>query len=504
MRSRSAIEFSDVVAATFIVGKDLIEADFLTVPEANLNLPAGGGSIFVLQGTYTLTASIAFPNKSVKIIGTGDSTIFVAPTTLPAFSIPFGSLGRYEFDGFQVTGDNSVGQSLISIDDVVDVKFANLNTTGLKDIVATTMTPEVKFLNSCFMMTSLAATSSFWRGTAIGGGGSLAWEYVEATITTPSTDGIVGKPEWDVTASYIGGGGPLTTTFNLGKVRIQGFKTDKCKLELTEPGNEIVNLESIDGNVSILNNRTAIANSIFTTPTLSGTQVSITGAGGAGGPGDWTISGCIFDGSGLIGTNTQIDVLDVQGVEIVGCSFSNNGTGAATDTNINVGSTGGICKLTVVGCQFFSGVPAQALTESALATITGKYSDNLNFETAVVTSNLSTVNGNRRVGVTAGVTTIAFVNQFTFTNQRSVPSYGTVKNTGGVNSLEVRETGIDAFGVTTSVTTVVAPGGVFVSVAPFLGLAGTSFPPFVSYAVDVRHPVAATTFDLQFTGLGVA
>jgi hypothetical protein len=497
MRSRSAIEFSDVVAATFIVGKDLIEADFLTVPEAIANLPTDGGSIFALQGTYTLPASIVLPNKNVKIAGTGDSTVFVAPTVLPLFSIPLASLGRYEFDGFQVTGDDSVGQSLIDIATAVDVKFENVNTTGLKDIVVTSAGPEVKFLNSCFMMTSLAATSSFWRGSVMGVGG-LSWEYVEATITTPSTDGIVGRPDWDVTASYIGGGGPLTTTFDLGKLRIQGFRTDKCRFILNDEDCVIVNLEHVDGNISIENNRTAIANSIFRTPTLSGTQISIFVAGGNV---DITISGCIFDGAGVTGTDFQIELSDERGVEIVGCSFSNNGTGAATDANIGVGNTGGTTELTVVGCKFFGGNPAQALTESALGTIIGKYSDNLGFGTADIISVFSTVNGAKRMD-RISVTTPVFVEVFTHENTRGLLGIGTIKNTDGVDSLDIKETVVDAFGVTASVTTTVLAGNSYL-----LDLQtnfATASPPYRSYKVEVKDTVAASpaTFELHHVSQG--
>lgn len=396
---------ADIYAATRVVSLIAGDGTDLTIAAAIAALPAEGGSIYVKQGTYVLAATLVMTDKDIKIVGTGDSTVIVAPTTVPTFSIPAAFTGRYEFDSFQVTGDNSIGQSLIDIASAVDVKFANVNTTALRDIVVTSSSPEVKFLNSCFMMTSLGTTSSFWRGSVVGGG-SLTWEYVEATITTPSTDGIVGSPEFDVTASYIGGGGPLTTTFDCGKVRWQGFKVDKVRFDLIEGNNEIVNFECIDGNLAIKNARTAIANSIFTTPTLSGTQVSITGPGGAGGHTDITIIGCTFDAAGATGTNNQIDISKCQGVEITGCSFSNNGTGAGTDANIAVGSTGGTTELVVTGCRFFGGTPVQPVREFSVGgTIIGRYDSNQNFTGATIVSPFSIVNNwNTRSITTTPVT----------------------------------------------------------------------------------------------------
>jgi hypothetical protein len=214
-----------------------------------------------------------------------------------------------------------------------------------------------------------------------------------------------------------------------------------------------------------------------------------------------TISGCIFDGAGVIGTNAQIDVVDVQGVEIVGCSFSNNGTGVATEANISVGATGGTTKLTVSSCQFFGGTPAQAVKEvGGLGTIVGKYDDNLGFETAVIVSNFSSVNGAKRFNQPAGATTGAFVSQFIYTNQRGLLGVGTIKNTGGVNSLNVKELVTDAFGVSDSRTNAVVAG----ADQPLDSQTniGTARAPYVSYEVQVDHPVAATTFNLQFVGQG--
>ena len=75
MRSRSGIEFSDVAAATFVVGKDLIEADFLTIQEALDNLPPDGGMIFVLEGIYSIASTISITKSGTRIVGSGSKTV---------------------------------------------------------------------------------------------------------------------------------------------------------------------------------------------------------------------------------------------------------------------------------------------------------------------------------------------------------------------------------------------------------------------------------------------
>jgi hypothetical protein len=489
----------DIFAATRVVDAGGTGTD-TTIAAAIAALPAEGGDIYIKQGTYAQAATLVLPNKNIRIRGSGNGTLITSPSALPLFSVAAAATSRYEFATFRVTGDNSIGNALINLDSAVDVSFEEVHTSAVRDIVVTSTTPEVSFSFCSFAMTA-ANNWSFWRGSSTGG--LLTWDYVDVTVgATQSTTGIVGNPEWTVTASYVGGGGPLTSSLNLGRTTIQGFRADKLRFILGSNDNRIVNLNLIDGNVTINNARTAIANSVFLTPTLSGTEVTVSGTGGAGGQVAITFSGCVFDSAGVQSTNSQIDIANVQGVEIVGCSFSNNGTGAVTDANIHVGATGGSNKLTVVGCQFFGGNPVQALLEFSLGgTITGRYDDNLNFSSATIVSNESTVNGMKRFGVTAGATTDAPVTQFTHTNTRGLVGVGTVKNTGA-NSMNVIETAIDAFGTTSSTTTVVLAGNdLLIEEQVNINLAR---PPYRSYSVAVQSTVAGnpTTFNLQFGSQG--
>jgi len=106
--------------------------------------------------------------------------------------------------------------------------------------------------------------------------------------------------------------------------------------------------------------------------------------------------------------------------------------------------------------------------------------------------------------VAAQATTAAFVEVLKAQNDRGLTGVGTIKNTGGVNALNVRETVTDKFGTTATVTTLVA-AGVFkrLDLAPAVDI-GAARVPYISYTVEVNHPVAVTTFDLQLVAQGAS
>jgi hypothetical protein len=119
-RTRTAQENTDVAAATLVVGQDLSEADFLTVDQAVINLPSGGGRIAVLQGVYKPSATFTMPDAPVEIIGMGEATVFdLQKNSFPVFTIPDGltSQHQYEFSGFKVISQTIFGSKILSIQD---------------------------------------------------------------------------------------------------------------------------------------------------------------------------------------------------------------------------------------------------------------------------------------------------------------------------------------------------------------------------------------------------
>lgn len=66
--------FAKVSVATVIVAADG-SGDYLTIQEGIDALPAGGGSVYVKEGAYTITAAIDIISNNVAVTGAGASTI---------------------------------------------------------------------------------------------------------------------------------------------------------------------------------------------------------------------------------------------------------------------------------------------------------------------------------------------------------------------------------------------------------------------------------------------
>ncbi|GAI91188.1 unnamed protein product [marine sediment metagenome] len=62
------------VIATKVVAADG-SGDFTDIQDAINALPAGGGVVYIKEGTYTITSSIIITINNVSIIGSGASTI---------------------------------------------------------------------------------------------------------------------------------------------------------------------------------------------------------------------------------------------------------------------------------------------------------------------------------------------------------------------------------------------------------------------------------------------
>ncbi len=472
-------------AATFVVDVTPGLGDFTTIEAAVAATPVTGADIYVREGAYAPVGTIALPAaRNVKIRGAGRGIVSItAPTTVPLFSVAGGATAEYKFEGFTVTGDDSLGQSLISIGAAVDVTFSDVQVTSFRTIVATTSTPEVLFENSKYTFTTFATIWSFWNGTA---GGKLIWNYVETTSVTQSTAGIVGTPDWDIVDSYIGGA-PLITVCSIGKLTILGMKADKINFVVNSDDSRIVNLEAIDAFITVQAAIFSIENSQLSMPTLGFTQLSFSGAGGAGGVVQNTVSGCVFNGNG--NSSIAIDVLDVQGVDISGCVIRNHAS-----EGIHAIATS---ALSVTGCRFTETIP---VLEGA-TTVVGRYTGNTGFSNSTIVGVNSVTEGFRRADVTAGATTDVLVTVFTHTNDKGLAGAGAIKNTGA-NSLTVRRTVTDAFGVSDFQEDPVLSGATLTW--PMDSAIGAAVPSYTIFTVSVKSTVVATptTYDLHHASVG--
>jgi hypothetical protein len=141
-RTRSAIENTDVAAATFVVGKDLQVADFLSIPDAVVNLPTEGGKIVCLEGTFVNDGTVELSDKPVEIEGCGvDATILSMPTFVgPMFKVLDGlsTVREYAIRDLSVQGGSVAGQEFFAFDDASgfgDCLAENIKITEFETIV---------------------------------------------------------------------------------------------------------------------------------------------------------------------------------------------------------------------------------------------------------------------------------------------------------------------------------------------------------------------------------
>lgn len=184
--------------------------------------------------------------------------------------------------------------------------------------------------------------------------------------------------------------------------------------------------------------------------------------------------GSAFNSNGLVFTSAG-------GHVVAGCLFESMTTGISITTTLN----------SVTGCVF-TGV-TNPVSESGAANY-NKYATNVGFTNSAVIGVNSSVEGISRISA-SGATSGAFTQVSSSTNPQGVRAIGTIKNTGA-NSMEVRETVIDQFFVTDSVTTTVTAGNDLM-LDPDANV-NTARPPYTSYIVAVRHPGAATTYSVRF------
>lgn len=93
--------FASRVVATKVVALDGT-GDFTDIQSAIDDLPAGGGVVYIKEGTYTITSAIRITKDDVALIGAGKSTKIQTTSNVPIIYI-----GTYPFtrqNGISITG----------------------------------------------------------------------------------------------------------------------------------------------------------------------------------------------------------------------------------------------------------------------------------------------------------------------------------------------------------------------------------------------------------------
>jgi hypothetical protein len=457
---------NDIYAATRVVDSGGAGTD-LTIASAIAALPAPGGTIFLKQGAYSEAATHVLPgSKSIlfKGAGRGATVITLTAAGVPLFQVAAAATGTYVFRDFSAVGDGATAQKFLDLGSDVNAFVDGVDVTDFRDIVDDAAGAEVVFQNCAFSM-PFSGSCSFWRGT--GPAGKLVWIYTEATLGTATSDAIVGSPNWETTDSYIGG--PGASIYAVGQIIWQTFRLDNAEVTATVGDSRVNECDFVNAGVILSGDRNIVGDSVFSGGSPAGFfALRLGGVGNA-------IAGNAFNG----GSTTAIDILAAATETVI----SGNRFFPSYFTCVKNASSGAV----------MTGNSGMQVIESGAAN-NNRYAGNSVFGASVILGNDSVVDGVRRKSLTAVATTGAFVTQFEHFNKKGIVGIGTIKNTGA-NSLEVRETVTDAFGVTDSSTTTV-PAGIDYMLDPQTNF-GTARPPHLSYKVEVQHPGAATTFSLQ-------
>ena len=512
----------DIFAATRVVSLVAGEGTDTTIAAAIAALPAEGGLIFVKEGTFPIAATLTLPNKNVAIRGAGNgSTILdMGANAIAAFTIPAGLTEPrvFAFADFRILGtavanqrgwsiqdENSRGILSIERVDTFEIQIPFAVTDGPQDVSLLINATECYF-EQLADMSSILITNSPDFPTV-----NLNLFKVDFS-RRGATDTVLG------TISQ-GGAGEFTNVYLVAKDSSFSSGADDCTLG---------GINSVN---SAFYNFTPEVNGIIfiDTPLASGATNAIVG------------SDLFFVDFELVGD------LKVDSCESTGCAwtdeaesqFSNclfrvdansavplpaiiNGSGSTYVVGCEIGGSGtdyvlSDCKV-VDGCSMDSATTAIILLTSFVdggrvsncdlgigsstvpiletgAAANNRYINNFAATGPTLLAGTNSIwEGARRDVASAQATTGVFVNYTGEASPTGLFSNGTIKNTGG-NSLEVRETVTDGFGVTDSATQTITAGNQGVLSAQVN--IGTARPPYRSYFIAVRHPGAATTFDLQ-------
>jgi len=121
--------------ATIVVAADGT-GNFTTIQEGIDALPAGGGVVYVKEGTYTITAKITINSKNISIIGSGMSTKI--QTTANITMMEVGDVEGTHLNKLYIYGDitkaNNIGLYLNSSDfsTIRDCKIDHCGSHGVK------------------------------------------------------------------------------------------------------------------------------------------------------------------------------------------------------------------------------------------------------------------------------------------------------------------------------------------------------------------------------------
>ncbi len=496
-------------AATLVVDPVPGIGDYTTVQAALTAIGVlGGGYILVREGMYA--ENLTFPlDAPIVMRGCGDSTVIAPVGAGEVFAFPNGLAAQtyVVIEDIKVTGDETVAQTAFAYKDANSrwkLITNRVHITGVRkidDIQARktdyTAMIQVDHFSPRFIPTTSTGNNVLCATPVAAGAytGATAIYYHDAILSdevNSTTDGW--HYDFDGDTIFIG---TCWLQFESSSIvdghEVQGSLISYAAAVLTLevlggswPSFDSIENQTIigpfqlklsggfDGNVSHLLVNGAAAGVILNRRgqkvdvSQGASVVAITGVvvDILSGADDCRVSGSFMDaGVASIRTAALKTVVD-------GCDFSQV-------TGKTVLETGAADQTVIDGC-------------TGLGTGTG----------LTIIGPLTKVNGAMKSDKATSTTNALVAIVPTITNPLGLFGFGTVKNTDGANSLDVKESFTDAFGTVSTLTTTVTFGNSLP-----LGLQqniGTGFPPYVSYKAEIIDTVAGNhaTFISHFTSQG--
>lgn len=511
------------VAATVVVHPTPGVGDATTIAEGIALLPATGGCVYLREGTYSISSTITLPDKDVVIRGSGEGTVISPTGAITVFTFAdFSPDRRIVIGDLKVDGSQASLQKLIRYDPPStghNIQFERIRTVDIRQIVDVvshgSLAGEKISFNECIFQP--------YGSAAVLIGGNFVGQYFfkDCILADMSTDIGWNISSFSTSIVAVGSEFQLESDCSVGNL-----VASDCSFRCSGQINFTLGSSgfSLFSDISILNSFQSFeinwislgGTSIFSSgEVLDGTidissgnieSVKVSTFGAIAKPVIRVVTGTII-GCRTVGTTGGQPAIQI-GVDCIisGCQISKDGSDGTEGIRIAAGEN------TIDSCIFSGtafipmGGTDLAIKDATLAPssrinnihyslqtdfITDPYSFSAGFNSVVV--------GQRRLQKT-GTTGAAFVSQFKL--NRLSGGIGTIKETGGVNSMNVMEAVEDYFGTVTSVTTLVAAGG-SLRLDPTVNI-GSARPPYKSYEILVANGSGPGDFDIIFEGIGGA
>jgi hypothetical protein len=497
-------------AATLVVDPVPGIGDYTTIQAALTAIGViGGGYILIREGTYP--EKLTFPlNAPIVMRGCGDSTIIAPVGAGEVFAFPNGqaALTYVVLEDAKITGDPTVAQTAFAYKDVNSRwRFITnrVHITGVRKI-DDIQARQTTYVGELFQVDHWSPR--FIPTTSTGNNVLCATPNAAGTYNGPTAivyhDAILSDEMNNTTDGWHYDFDGDTIFEGLGYIQLESSST----VDGHEVNGSLISYAAAALTLEILGGSWPSFDSIQNQTNIGPFKLKLSGGF------DGNVSHLLINGAGsgviLNRRGQKVDVSQgasvpaVTGVvvDVLAGADDCRVSGSFKDAGVASIRTAAL-KTVVDGCDF-SQVSGKTVLETGAADQTVIDScTGLGTGTGLtIIGPLTKVNGAMKSDKATSTTNALVEIVPTITNPLGLIGIGTIQNTDGVNSLDVKESFTDAFGTTSSVTTTVLFGNYLI--LHLQQSLGTGRAPYVSYKAEVIDTVPGShaTYVSHFTSQG--